>query len=83
MISDKKVKGTDLRVCFPLEDTQRMLGSFCTCTMEVDTVGEKEARSIVAQCNLLPSQTSKLAGVAMLLTASSSSHGDCILLLTK
>lgn len=43
MISDKKVKGTDLRVCFPLEDIQNVFGPFCMYTTEVGTVGEKEA----------------------------------------
>lgn len=80
MIGDKKVKGTDLRVCFPLEDIQNMLGSFCTYTTEVDTVGEKEALqlSVTSSCSL-PRRT----GVEMLLTASLSSHGDCMLLVNK
>lgn len=53
MISDK-VEGTDLRVCFPLEDIQHMLGSFCTCTREVDTVGEREALRRRVTSLLLP-----------------------------
>lgn len=53
MISDKKLKGTDLRVCFPLEDTQNMLGPFCTYTTEVGAVGEKEELqlSVTSSCS--------------------------------
>lgn len=54
MISDKKVKGTDLRVCFPLEDTQNMLGPFSTYTTEVGAVGEKEALQLSVTSSYSP-----------------------------